>query len=432
MAQNRFDLHGLSDRQVLEGVRRLHHTSAEVMADLLCHLNEVDKRSLHLREGAPSLFKYAVDVLHCSEDEAWRRTQAARTAGKYPVVFELVAHGELTLTAVNKLTPVLTDENHAAVLVEARHMTKVQVEELVARLAPKPDVAPRLARLPEPKPRAAAPSGDAPAGGVAATPAAQSALALAGPALPLSSSPASVGVTVGPVRVAAVAPAREPGRLEPLSPQRWGLRVTLGAAAVEALRQAQDLTRNTDLHGDLALIVERAVLEYAERLECRKRAKLKRPKSTGEPKVAPASAAPEPAAVEPSTAPAAAAAPSPALARQLPVADEHRVALPPTSGRRPHTPRPIIRAVHERDGNRCAYISPDGRRCSETSGLHIHHVVPYALGGQPTLEHLSLRCPAHDQYQAVLDFGAAHMAEAVRRRRRGPAKRGRSPVRPGV
>jgi len=36
--------------------------------------------------------------------------------------------------------------------------------------------------------------------------------------------------------------------------------------------------------------------------------------------------------------------------------------------------------------------------------LEFHHVVPYARGGQATVENITLRCRAHNQYEAILDF----------------------------
>jgi hypothetical protein len=88
----------------------------------------------------------------------------------------------------------------------------------------------------------------------------------------------------------------------------------------------------------------------------------------------------------------------------------------------------------ERDGGQCAYTNPEtGRRCSETANLELHHVVPFARGGEPVASNLSLRCRSHNAHQAVLDFGAEHMAEAVRRRRsHSPSERDRERTRQRV
>ena len=68
------------------------------------------------------------------------------------------------------------------------------------------------------------------------------------------------------------------------------------------------------------------------------------------------------------------------------------------------------RAVNERDEGRCAFRGANGRRCNSTHQLEYHHEQPYARGGPPTVENLSLRCKRHNQYEAILDFGTEHMA----------------------
>ena len=61
--------------------------------------------------------------------------------------------------------------------------------------------------------------------------------------------------------------------------------------------------------------------------------------------------------------------------------------------------------VCRRDGNRCAFVSKDGRRCEERGFLEFHHVVPYAMGGKTTVENIQLRCRAHNGYEADLFYG---------------------------
>jgi hypothetical protein len=61
--------------------------------------------------------------------------------------------------------------------------------------------------------------------------------------------------------------------------------------------------------------------------------------------------------------------------------------------------------VSERDGDRCAFVSKDGRRCEERGFLEFHHVIPYAMGGETTVENIQLRCRAHNGYEAGLFYG---------------------------
>ena len=78
-----------------------------------------------------------------------------------------------------------------------------------------------------------------------------------------------------------------------------------------------------------------------------------------------------------------------------------------------YIPAWLRRAVTSRDGNQCKFMGT-ARRCPETAALQVHHVIPHEYGGLATLENLELRCPAHNQYEAKLDFPV--IAPTVRER----------------
>jgi len=65
----------------------------------------------------------------------------------------------------------------------------------------------------------------------------------------------------------------------------------------------------------------------------------------------------------------------------------------------------VQREVWVRDEGRCAYVAANGRRCTERVFLEFHHRDPYAIGGEATVENISLRCRAHNVYEAELLFG---------------------------
>ena len=75
----------------------------------------------------------------------------------------------------------------------------------------------------------------------------------------------------------------------------------------------------------------------------------------------------------------------------------------------------------ERDGGRCAHVDESGRRCTSRRFIELHHRVPCARGGEHTSENLELRCRAHNQFQATLDYGAPFMAARRPDRAREPA-----------
>jgi hypothetical protein len=81
-----------------------------------------------------------------------------------------------------------------------------------------------------------------------------------------------------------------------------------------------------------------------------------------------------------------------------------RKARPARPGSR-HVPAEVRRAVWKRDGGQCAFVAKGGRRCDERGRLEFHHLDPYALGGEATVQNISLRCRAHNAYEAEAWFG---------------------------
>jgi hypothetical protein len=69
--------------------------------------------------------------------------------------------------------------------------------------------------------------------------------------------------------------------------------------------------------------------------------------------------------------------------------------------------------VFARDAGQCAFVSPEGRRCSAREFLEVHHHVPFARGGDATVDNLRLSCRAHNQFLAELDYGRGHMREKI-------------------
>lgn len=56
--------------------------------------------------------------------------------------------------------------------------------------------------------------------------------------------------------------------------------------------------------------------------------------------------------------------------------------------------------VRKRDGGRCTYIAPDGKRCSERHGLEFDHIMPFGKGGDNSVQNIRLLCRAHNQLHA--------------------------------
>jgi 5-methylcytosine-specific restriction endonuclease McrA len=66
----------------------------------------------------------------------------------------------------------------------------------------------------------------------------------------------------------------------------------------------------------------------------------------------------------------------------------------------------VRRAVWKRDEGRCAFKGAL-MRCTETRNLEYHHVIPFAVGGETSVENIELRCRAHNTYEAREFFDRA-------------------------
>lgn len=72
------------------------------------------------------------------------------------------------------------------------------------------------------------------------------------------------------------------------------------------------------------------------------------------------------------------------------------------------------RSVWRRDQGQCCYRDPfTNRRCACRSGLEIDHILPFAKGGDSSLDNLRLLCRSHNQLAAIQEFGAAKMRNYI-------------------
>jgi hypothetical protein len=220
-----------------------------------------------------------------NEQVAFKRIRAARAARRFPVVLEAVAAGRLNVSAVVLVAPHLNEENAAELVAEVDGMSKAEIEVVLARRAPRPNVAPKLEREHE-----------------------QTGL-----------------VDLDPV---PAPPPSTRSKVKPLAPERFKLEVTLSGDTKEKLERAQALLRHQVPSGDLAQVIDRALDVLLAKVEARKFGKVKKPRAARE------------------------------------------------SASRRHVPAAVRREVVARDGQRCAFVGEDGRRCDETAFLEMDHVGP--------------------------------------------------------
>ena len=75
-----------------------------------------------------------------------------------------------------------------------------------------------------------------------------------------------------------------------------------------------------------------------------------------------------------------------------------------------HIPAAIRRTVWERDGSRCTYTAADGRRCDSREFVEFDHIQAWTRARSHSIDGITLRCRAHNQQRARIDFGERHMA----------------------
>ncbi len=342
-------LQSIPDEELLHRLAELLGQSRRAEADIVAHIAEVEERRLFAREAFPSMFAYCMDVLHLSEAEAYLRISAARASRKHPIILTMLADGRLHLTAIDKLAPYLTCENRERLLERATHRSKRQILELIAEIAPRPDVPVMMRKVPE---RRRLPMAD---------------LLL----LPNEGDGLGQGLAQVPMlelRLDAVSPSVSV--VQPLSPGRYKVQFTASAEFHRKLERLRALmgSKGQPPGLDLAAVIEHAVTEKLERLEASRFARTRGP-------------------------------------RKGPAEAEN--ACPVPSSR--HIPAAVRRAVYERDGGRCRYVDEQSRRCKERDQLEFHHRHPFALGGEHSVQNIRLMCRAHNDYLAECDYGRKTM-----------------------
>jgi hypothetical protein len=269
---------------------------------------------------------------------------------------------KLHLTAICEVREFLTPENHRELLAEVSGQSKLRVREILARHFPESDVRTSLRKLPE---------------------------------------------------------------LDPLSPGRYRLLLTLNAQQKAKLELARDLSSHSNPNGDFAIVVERALDELIMRLEKRRLGRREARASIGATKRRESEAADTtPADTTPADTEPAKATPAQAEPNRLQPSRLKACTLKPIdrneaeggSRRRKHIPNAVRRELVARDGACCSFVGLDGRRCQERGYLQFHHRNPWARGGSDTPENLALLCQAHNRLLAEQDFGKARVQSAIDQR----------------
>jgi hypothetical protein len=381
----------LSDQEVLLLLKRSVRDERQQTAQVLVHLGEVDARKLYRDEGYSSMFVYAVQALQMTEPEAALRIRVSRFIRRFPHVLEMLVRGELNLTAIGLLAPVVTEQN-LELLDLAKHKSKNDVAELVAKHFPRPDAPSQIRKLPTARPLEV----EAPCGTGSPLLDLASTNLLGLEAVPVSVSPPAMSGAVAFARAVVRAQVPSVSVQAPLSEDRFKVQFTASRRVNDKLTRAKELLRREVRPGDLEAVVERALdLLIADQ----------------EKKLFGVTAKPR----------ASAPRRKPACKRTCDgasVGQSASVATPPASRTNSrYVPRELRRQVYARDEGRCAFTASNGTRCTARDRLEFHHILAFALGGWMELDNIELRCRAHNMLEAERDFGRDKITQRIESRR---------------
>lgn len=129
-------LSSISDKELLSRIDQLCRAERETTVAILRHLNEIERRRLHLQLGYSSMFAYCTGHLRYSESAAGRRLQVARCLLRFPEIGLFLERGEVTVVTVSQIASVLTKATANELLEKIRGKTQADVEAIASAFRP--------------------------------------------------------------------------------------------------------------------------------------------------------------------------------------------------------------------------------------------------------------------------------------------------------
>ena len=348
-------LRSLSDSVILFRTLELTRRERSVTLQVLVHLQEVERRALHLTQGHASMFVYCTRELGYSESAANLRIRTARCLARFPEVYDLLASNEINPSTLSQVAKILTPENKTDVLCRIRKKSQREVEAIVAAYEPR-------ASLPGDRVRTV----------VVRVP---------------------VEVLNSPVELATV-----PG---PDAANEWqeNHRCNSGEPGLRSSTTATEPPRTAPTTR-MALLETRKVFKFTASEAFEK--KFERIKSLASHRLPP----------NPSFEQVFELAMDCFLEREDPVARQARrvkrapeTTTPEQTGAGPaggtrYVPARIRDGVFARDQGQCTDMGPSGQRCGSRHVLQIDHIQPIARGGASATDNLRLLCAYHHRLEA--------------------------------
>ncbi len=369
----------LTNEQLLTNLRELARRERRLTLAVIDYLGEVEHRRIHLERGYSAMFYFCTREIGYSESAANRRIRAARCVRRFPGIRELLESRRLTMSVLCVVAADLTPDNSDRLLQSVCGKSTRQAIDLMAQLRPLRRARERIRSVAVLR----IPPGDSLTGkgffrATAANP------PHASPQRPTPTPPRAPGPPEPPRPTAGGETPHPPAPVE----RKYAFEFAGSEAFLKKYQRVAALySRRTTGRVTIVTVFEGVLDEYIrhndplmriERRRNRKKVALhKQINSSGE-------------SVE-SQARGRSGRPNPAREQSR------------------HIPVAVRDEVQCRDGDRCTYVSPDGKRCEAIQNLQVDHIEPHALGGSHELPNLRLLCAAHNRLVAEKIFGRKHM-----------------------
>ncbi len=368
-------LRSLSDQQILSDIQKLTRRERSLTLQVLLHLNEIERRRLHLKLGYSSMFDYCTLGLGYSASAASRRIRAARCVARFPEVYDLLDSNQVNVSTISQVSRILTPANKDELLMQIRDKSQREVEAVVAHYEP-------LDSVPRDRVRTVVVRVKAPAE-------VKPALTRTAVAMPEAATTSVARSTPEPGEAPLVtsgSDSRPAGNHDRngRAPETFQHRAVVQFTAGEAFMAKLERVRSLVWHQLPAEASLEQVFELALDLVIAQKdpgARQSRRDTCGTTKRQPTV----------STNP-----------RKIPIATKDKVFV--------------------RDNGRCTYVGSNGRRCASTRALQIDHVKPVAFGGAGTPDNLRLLCAYHNRVEAERLLGSARWRGGGSADRRPPAR----------
>jgi hypothetical protein len=351
------NLKSVSDSELLKATKLLACEEKKIGIEVLHHLREIDARKLFASLGFSSLFLYCTQELKYSEGGAYRRIAAMRLLRDVPEYEEKLQCGAVSVATLSQVQSFLVQEKRQQKKTDSKE-EKLELLEKVEGMS--------------------------------------------------SQQTERVLATISPQAV-------RPEKARAINEEETEIRFTVHRELMQKIEKLQDLMGHQGRTQTYAGLFEELVNMGLNKLEPNQRFNRKKESAKKSFKKWDAKSNQEPIQESAINHPAF----SGTLSCNADIRLKKEDSLPPVEVVTPDQanrtiPVAIKRAVWFRDQGRCTFVNstsllPWGRRCESRHALQMEHILPFAKGGESSLENLRLLCPAHNQFMAVQAYGLSKM-----------------------